>query len=174
LGERPSVGAFAGAILVSVGVFILMGNPFTLRGRDNSAAIVYGLLCGLSIAAYTLWDKEAVSALLIPPVILTWFGNAAQALLLAPNALRYKETVRAAWKEHRRAVIGISILDSLSYILFLIALSFSSVSLLAPLRQTSILIGAFIGVRLLSEEASRRRIVAAVVMLGGLLALTLG
>lgn len=174
LGERPSLGAFAGAVLVSVGVFILMGNPLTLRRRDNGAAIAYGLVCGLTIAAYTLWDKEAVSTLMIPPLILTWFGNAAQAVLLAPNALRYRETVRAAWNDHRRAVIGIAILDSLSYILFLAALTFSSVSLLAPLRQTSILIGAFMGVRLLSEDASRRRIIAAGVMLAGLAALTVG
>jgi drug/metabolite transporter (DMT)-like permease len=174
LGERPSAGAFGGALLVSVGVFILMGNPFTLRGRDNGAAVIYGLLCGLSIAAYTLWDKQAVTAFLIPPVILTWAGNAVQAVVLAPNAARYRETVRAAWNDHRRAVIGVGILDSLSYILFLIALSFGTVSLLSPLRQTSILIGAFMGVRLLSEDASRRRLVAAGVMLVGLIALALG
>jgi drug/metabolite transporter (DMT)-like permease len=155
-------------------VFILTGNLLTLRGRPNSAAIVYGLLCGLSVAAYTLWDKQAVSALLIPPVILTWAGNAAQSVVLVPAALRSKAVVHSAWNDHRRAVLGIGVLDSLGYILFLMALSFGSVSLLAPLRQTSILIGAFLGVRLLSEDASHRRLVAAGVMLIGLVALTLG
>jgi drug/metabolite transporter (DMT)-like permease len=94
--------------------------------------------------------------------------------LLLPVALRHREGVRRAWSTHRREVIGIGILDSLSYILFLIALSFSAVSLLAPLRQTSILIGAFMGVRLLSEDASRRRLIAAGVMMLGLAALALG
>jgi drug/metabolite transporter (DMT)-like permease len=174
LGERPSTGAFGGAILVSIGVFILTGNLLTLRGRPNSAAVWYGLLCALSVAAYTLWDKQAVSALQIPPVILTWAGNAAQSIVLVPAALRSRDVARVAWNEHRLAVISIGILDSLGYILFLIALSFSSVSLLAPLRQTSILIGAFLGVRLLSEGASRRRLFAAGVMVVGLIALTLG
>jgi drug/metabolite transporter (DMT)-like permease len=174
LGERPSLGAFAGAILVSIGVFILTGNVLALREHPNGAAIAYGLLCGLSIAAYTLWDKEAVSTLLIPPIILTWAGSAAQAIVLIPAALKSKAVVRDAWQYHRRAVLGIGVLDSLGYILFLIALSFSSVSLLAPLRQISILIGAFMGVRLLSEDASRRRLVAAAVMLVGVIALTLG
>ncbi len=174
LGERPSVGAFIGAMGVSAGVFLLMGNPLTLRSHENRGAILYGLVCGLSIAAYTLWDKQAVSALLIPPVILTWAGNAVQAAALAPAAYRYRDAARTAWNEHRLAVIGIGVLDSLSYILFLIALSFGSVTLLAPLRQVSILIGAFFGVRLLSEAASRRRLIAAGVMLLGVAALTLG
>jgi drug/metabolite transporter (DMT)-like permease len=174
LGERPSAGAFAGAILVSIGVFILAGNLLTLRGNPNGAAIAYGLLCGLAVAAYTLWDKQAVSILLIPPIILTWAGNAAQAVVLIPAALKSKDAVRDAWRDHRRAVLSIGVLDSLGYILFLIALSFSSVSLLAPLRQTSILIGAFMGVRLLSEDASRRRLIATAIMLVGIIALTLG
>lgn len=172
LGERPMPGVVFGAILVGLGVFIIMGNPFALRA--NSAAIGYGLLCGLSIAAYTLVDKQAVSALMISPVLLTWFSSAAQGILLLPVARREWDVVRRAWNEHRREVIGIGVLDSLSYILFLIALTFSDVSLLAPLRQTSILIGAFMGVRLLSEDASRRRLIATGVMLFGLLALTLG
>jgi drug/metabolite transporter (DMT)-like permease len=128
----------------------------------------------LAVAAYTLWDKQAVSTLLIPPLILTWAGNAAQAVVLLPAALKSKDVVRDAWTNHRRAVLGIGILDSLGYILFLIALSVGSVSLLSPLRQTSILIGAFMGVRLLSEDASRRRLVATAIMLVGIVALTLG
>ncbi len=172
LGERPSPGALAGALLVSIGVFVVMGSWSSVR--SSGAAIAYGLTCGLSIAAYTLWDKQAVSALLIPPILLTWMGNAVQAIVLIPNALCFRGVIASAWQNHRRAIIGIGIMDSLSYILFLIALSMSQVSLLAPLRQTSILIGAFMGVRLLSEGASRRRLVAAGVMLVGLMALTLG
>lgn len=177
LGERPSVSAMIGAALISVAVFIFASSSRTISaapGQNNRAAVIYGLLCGLSIAAYTIWDKQAVSALFIPPILLTWFGNAAQAVILAPAAARSRDAVRTAWQNHRRAVIGIGILDSLGYILFLIALSVSSVSVLAPLRQTSILIGAYLGVRLLSEAGSRRRYVATGIMLVGLIALTFG
>jgi drug/metabolite transporter (DMT)-like permease len=174
LGERPSPFVIVGALCVAAGVLILTGNPLALRGHVAATAITFGLLCGLSIAAYTLWDKEAVSAYAIPPVIFTWAGSAAQAILLAPVAYRYRDRVANAWKNHRREVFGIGILDSLSYMLFLIALSVGTVSNLAPVRQTSILIGAFLGVRLLSEDASRRRIIAAAVMLVGLIALAFG
>jgi uncharacterized membrane protein len=173
LGERPSPVVLVGALLVSLGVFILTGSPLAVRGHKQRAAIIYGLLTGLSIAAYTLWDAQAVSILLIPPVFLAWIGNASQAVALLPVASRYRDEVRRAWNEHRRAVLGIGVLDSLSYILFLLALQFGSVSLLAPVRQFSIVIGAFLGARMLSEDASRRRIVAAAVMLAGLLVLLL-
>jgi drug/metabolite transporter (DMT)-like permease len=174
LGERPSIGAFIGALIVTAGIFILTGNVFALRGKEHDQAVIYGLLCGFSVACYTLWDKQAVSVLLIPPVILTWFSSAAQAVLLTPVARRNWMSIRTVWQNHRRAVIAIGTLDLLSYILFLIALQFSAVSLLAPLRQLSILIGAFMGVRLLSEDASSRRLIAAAVMVIGIVALALG
>jgi drug/metabolite transporter (DMT)-like permease len=174
LGERPSSAVLVGAVFVSVGVLILTGNPMALRQKGAAPAVVYGLLTGLSIAAYTLWDKEAVSTWAIPALIFTWAGNASQMILLAPNAYRYREAVREAWQNHRREVLAIGVLDSLSYILFLIALAVGTVSNLAPVRQTSILIGAFLGVRVLSEDASRRRLVAAAVMLAGLAALAFG
>ncbi len=174
LNESPSAAQFGGALLVSVGVLILTGNPFTLFRRDNRAAIGYALLCGLSIAAYTLWDKVAVSSVMLSPILLTWGGNVAQMFLLAPAAAKSWGTVKASWREHRAAVISISLLDSLSYILFLIALTYSAVSLLAPLRQTSILIGALLGIRFLHEEVSQRRFIAIGIMLLGLMALALG
>lgn len=172
--ERPAPIVIAGTLLVAAGVFILTGNPMNLPREKAAPAIAYGLLCGLSIAAYTLWDKWAVSDLLIPPLILTWASGLVQTVVLTPHALRNWDRVRTGWQKHWREAFGIGILDSLSYILFLIALRVSTVSLLAPVRQFSILIGAFIGARILAEGAGRRRLAAAGVMLVGLVSLALG
>jgi drug/metabolite transporter (DMT)-like permease len=174
LNERPTPLVIMGTGLVTLSVFALTGNPISAFRSDSARAIGYGLLIGLIIAAYTLWDKRAVSDLLIPPLFLTWASNIFRAAALAPYALRHRGSVGAVWRNHRRETIGIGILDSLSYILFLIALQFSDVSVLSPLRQTSILIGAFLGLRLLSEEAGRRRLIAASVILTGVLALAFG
>lgn len=174
LGERPSLLAVAGMLLIVVGVVVVTGNPSQARRDGAAPAIIYGLLVAVSIAAYTLWDKQVVSFYLIPPLILTWTSTAVRTIVLAPHALRHWQQVRQDWQKFKREAIGIAVLDSLSYILFLIALAFSSVSHLAPLRQTSILIGAFLGARLLAEEAGRRRVLAALVMLAGVIALALG
>lgn len=173
LGERPSAGVWVGTALLFLGVLILTGDPRALRKNGAAKGVLYGLLVGASIAAYTLWDKRAVSALLIPPLLLTWASNGFRALALAPQALRHWEQVKQQWATNRRSMFGIAILDPLSYILFLLALQSSPVTLLSPLRQSSILIGAFLGIQVLSEDAGRRRLIAAGVMLAGLLALTL-
>ncbi|MBN8593187.1 MAG: EamA family transporter [Anaerolineae bacterium] len=173
LGERPSAGVWVGTALLFIGVLILTGDPRALRKSGAAKGVLYGLLVGASIAAYTLWDKRAVSALLIPPLLLTWASNGFRALALAPQALRHWEQVKQQWATNRRPLFGIAVLDPLSYILFLLALQSSPVTLLSPLRQSSILIGAFLGIQVLSEDAGRRRLIAAGVMLAGLLALTL-
>ena len=61
LGERPSVIALVGAFLIIGGVMVLAGNLARLRQSGTRAAVGYALITGLFIAAYTLWDKQAVS-----------------------------------------------------------------------------------------------------------------
>jgi uncharacterized membrane protein len=54
------------------------------------------------------------------------------------------------------------------------ALVFTPVSYVAPAREISILIGAAMGARLLSEGDSSRRLIAAGAMVVGIIALALG
>jgi drug/metabolite transporter (DMT)-like permease len=176
-GERPTPLAIAGAVLVAVSVVILVSGPQTLgaaRGGGAGWAIGYGLLTGVVIATYTLWDKHAVSALAIPPLLLNWGNDLGRALLLLPLALRRRAQVGALWRDHRGEALGVAILSPLSYILVLTALVFTPVSYVAPAREVSILIGAVLGARLLAEGDARRRLVAAGTMVLGVAALALG
>lgn len=84
LGERPSGLALAGAGLIIASVFILSGGLGGLRQRPPAAAIGYGLLTGALIGAYTVLDKYAVSALLVPPLLYDWLGNLGRVLLITP------------------------------------------------------------------------------------------
>ncbi len=174
LEERPTVLVIAGMVLISLGVIILTSTPNKNRTGSVRGGVIYGLLTAVSIAAYTLQDKQVVSFFLVPPLILTWASNVVRAVALAPHAVRHWDRVKFNWHQHKREAFAVGIIDSLSYILFLIALSTSDVTHLSPLRQTSILIGAFLGARLLSEEGGRRRIVAALVMMAGVIVLALG
>lgn len=177
LGERPPPLVIVGTVLIAVGVFIIAGNPFAVERAKVRPAIIYGLLTGLLVAVATLWDKQLVTAMGIPPLMLTWFGTLSLGILLFPYAYRYRTVAWQIWKDHRRETIGISILDSLGYILFLLALSLDTgghpVSSLTPLRQVSILIGAFLGARMLSESQGKRRLAAAFVMLVGVVSLSI-
>ena len=174
LGERPSLYALGAMLLISTGIVILTTSPNSGRKGNLWLGVIYGLLTAIAIGAYTLQDKQVVSYYLVPPLILTWVGNLFQAVVLAPHAARHWDRVKFNWQQNKREAFGIGILDSFSYILFLIALSTGAVAQLSPLRQTSILIGAFLGTRLLLEEGGRRRIAAAVVMMIGVIVLAVG
>jgi drug/metabolite transporter (DMT)-like permease len=172
-GERPPFIAVIGTVLVTVGVFVLMGNPLKVRQSESFGAVAYGLLTGLIIALYTLSDKEVVDMLMVPPLLLIVVSSFVRSVALAPHARQHWDDVRDLWRKHRRETIGVAVLDPLSYTLFLTALAFSPVSYLAPTRQISILLGAALGTQLLAEGNARRRLIAAFVMLVGLMALAL-
>lgn len=174
LGERPTFVALLGASLIAVGVFALTGGLQFARGGAATQAAVYGLLTGFFIAAYTLWDRYAVSALLIPPLLLNWSANLGRASLLTPFAVHSWAWVRMVWTNYRFEVIGVALLEPMSYILILTALVFTPVSYVAPAREISILIGTAMGARLLAECARSNRFMAAGAMVLGIFALALG
>src|ERR687894_1179704 len=171
--ERPSALAFVGIGLITAGVFVLTSESGSLS-TGLGAGVVYGLLTGVFIAAYTIWDKQAVSALLIPPLLQSWATILVMTLLLTPVAMSRNKVARALWRAHKPEVIGEAVLSPLSYILVLMALVFTPVSYVAPAREISILIGAAMGAGLLSEGHSTRRLIAAAAMVVGVIALALG
>ena len=173
LGERPTPLAIAGALLVAAGVFFLAGTAASSKGSRKLGA-GYGLLTGAIIAAYTLWDKYAVSTLLIPPLLQDYCTTLARVIMLGPVALRKWGDVQREWRIHRKEAIGVALLCPLSYIMVLTALITAPVSYIAPAREVSILIGAIMGSRLLAEGDARRRLPAAAAIVAGVIALAVG
>lgn len=176
LGERPTPLAVAGAALVVAGVFILAGGRRLFARRDAGvrSAVAYGLLTGAFIASYTLWDKRAVSAFHVPPVLLDWGANAGRVLLLSPLVVRRWQDVRRHWSAHRIETLGMGVLAPLSYILVLTAMVFTPVSYVAPAREVSILVGTAMGARFLAEGDAPRRLAGATAVVLGVMALAIG
>jgi len=173
-GEHPTPIAIAGALAIVAGAFVLTGDPRALRQAGAGRAVGFALATGAVIALYTLWDKTAVSLVLIPPLLYDWSTVVGQAIVVLPIALSRREVVREAWTSHRTAVIGVGVLSRLAYILVLTALVVSPVSYVAPAREIGILIGAMLGVRVLAEGHVMRRGIGAAAMVLGVLALALG
>ena len=172
--ERPGPLGAAGILLIVSGVFLLAWEPDSgSRGsvKKKWLGMAFGLLTGVFIASYTLWDKYAVSDLSLSPILYYWASLLVEALLLTPLALRDKEKVRAAWRAHWLETLGVAVLSPLSYVLVLIALVFTPVSQVAPAREIGILIGTLMGGRLLAEGGLRQRLVASGLMVVGIAAL---
>ncbi|HZF58761.1 MAG TPA: DMT family transporter [Rubrobacter sp.] len=174
LGERPGAVAVSGILLITLGVFLLTREPGGFRGPGLGLGVVYGLLTGVFVAAYTLWDKHAVSALLIPPLLQSWATTLVTVALLTPLAVRHRKEALSLWRARKPEVLGIAVLSPLSYILVLTALVFTPVSYVAPAREISILIGVVMGTQLLAEGQAASRLLAAGAMVVGVAALALG
>lgn len=174
-GERMSALALGGAVLIGISALLLTGNPAKLFSKNASAGVGFALLCGCMIASYTVWDKQAVAVLLIPPVVFDWGANLSRIAMLTPLAMRREPgAISRAWNEHRKTVIAIGVLSPLSYILVLTAMVFTPVSYVAPTRELSILFAALLGAHVLKEGDAARRTIAALGMVLGVGGLALG
>jgi drug/metabolite transporter (DMT)-like permease len=162
LGERPSALGLAGGALIVVAVLALVVG-------GSRAGTGQALTTGAFIAAYTVWDAHAVGPLHQPPVVYFWGAEAMRAVVGAPLA----RDAKAVWRENRRAVLGVGTLSPLAYILVLFALTRAPVSLVAPVRESSVVLGALLGARVLGEGHLGRRIAAASAIAVGTAALAL-
>lgn len=176
LGERPHPLGVAGALFIVAGIFFLTGGT-RLWGADRAhlrTGVRYGVLTGVFIAAYTLWDRQAVAVHGIPPVLFDAGTAFAMTVFLAPFACRRWREVREEWSTHRPEIFTMAILSPLGYVLILTALTFTPVSYVAPARETSILIGTFLGARVFKETQGHRRLGAAGCIVLGIILLAIG
>jgi drug/metabolite transporter (DMT)-like permease len=181
-GERLAALQFAGIAVIVVAIFVIAGGHVKEPSTRSETltlrrSLGYGIATALAIASYTLWDKQAVSVLAISPILYDFGRTAGQAVLLAPAALSTREkrnALGATWRQFRLEAFGVAILSPVAYVLVLYALTKAPVSLVAPLRESSIVIGAFMGAHFLREGQLRRRLIAASLMLLGIVALAGG
>jgi drug/metabolite transporter (DMT)-like permease len=160
LGEQPSaVGLLGGALIIFAVLLLALGG--------SRAGVGAALCTGAFIAAYTVWDAHAVNNLDQPPLLYGWAFAGLMALALAPFAHGAGEI----WRTQRGTVVSIGALNPLAYILVLFALTRAPVSLVAPVRESSVVVGALLGARVLGEGHMTRRILAATAIALGIAAL---
>lgn len=176
LHERPTLLAVAGGFVIVGAIFFLTGGARLLHSDAAHLrnAVRYGVTSGVFIAAYTIWDRHGVYALGIPPIVYDGGTAFVVIALVTPFAIpRWPEVVRH-WREHKLYMWGMALLSPTAYVLILTAMTFTPVSYIAPAREVSIVIGAFIGARFLKEADGHRRVWAALAMAAGVIALALG
>jgi uncharacterized membrane protein len=161
-------------LLICSGAVLLTGNLRRLRDRGSLPAVGFALLTGGMIASYTLVDKIAVAAYLVPPILQDWAANLGRVLLMTPMAINLKSELLPTWRRAKKAIIAVAVLCPLSYILVLTAMVFTPVSYIAPAREISILLATAMGTQLLAEGDAARRLIAAGTMVAGILCLALG
>jgi len=194
LGEAVTPASIAGLALIVAGTFTIAGGWAMLRADGGAATgarttagapapagaaarlgpgIAWGAAIGVTIAVYTVNDGRAVRLLRADPVVFYWLVNVVQAVALAPWVARRAAEARAIVGRHARTLLAVGVLSPLGYMLALQAMKYAPVSHVAPARELSMLIAAFLGVRMLGEGELWRRVAGAALIAAGVACLAL-
>jgi len=161
LGAPTSAGQVAGVALVGLGVVLVRG----LRGATGHwPHVALALAVGISIAAYTVVDKEGIryaDPIAYVTLILGLPGIVAVAWVAARGgADRLRRAITPA------AIAG-GIFSITAYALVLIALTQAPAASVAAVRESSVVIAAILGVFVLRERAGPMRVLGALVVAAG-------
>jgi drug/metabolite transporter (DMT)-like permease len=175
LHERLSPAGWVGVALITAGVGVVSTGAASEDTRHRRAAgLRWGLLIAVAIAAYTLWDAHAVGELGVDPVLYYAVGGVWMfAVLTATCGARLRLAGEVA-RRHWRTGAAVAVLSPVAYVLVLVALTTAPVSVVAPLRSTSIVIGSLLAWWWLGEAHGVRRLLGALVVTAGVAALVLG
>ncbi|RZL68269.1 MAG: EamA family transporter [Variovorax sp.] len=181
LGEKISLVGVAGIAGVVLGVFLVAGGPGLWRKAHDPVmrervqkGVRYGVLTGAFIAAYTVTDSYAVKFLAMSPILLDYSANIVRLVLLAPVALRDRPTMVRMWREQWKYALLVATISPVSYVLVLYAVQQAPISHVAPAREVSMLFAAVIGGHLLREGDRLLRLLGALFIAAGVIALALG
>jgi len=174
LGEPPSAQGVAGMGCVVAGILLIatQGNWRVFTRPQAWVGVRWGLLIGMFIASYTLADAYSVKGLHVAPVVLDWFAGLGIVFMMGPGAWVGRDLFVQKMRGRWGLALLVGVLSPLAYILVLYALQHGArVSLVAPLREMSLMMATLAGFFILKEKVSVARwagclmIIAGVVML---------
>ena len=163
------------------GIAAIIGGMYTISWWGNfhqllrspllflkSAGMRYAVLTGLTIAVYSIVDKEGVDH--VQPLLYMYFLTIGTAAMLAPYVLFHKgvKSVRTEWRANAVPITIAGLFTFAAYGLVLTAFSLSRVSYVAPAREVGIVIGVMLGVFLLKEPFGRGRLLGSGFVVAGL------
>ncbi len=173
IGEILSTRGITGICLVIVGLFVISLKDFQLRrsmaqtSRLTTRPYLLALAAAISSSIYSVIDKVGVQ--IVHPVFYIWFINLWMAIFTGLYlTLRREVHFLKIWKESKKEITIIAILQNAAYLLVLMALQTSKVSYVVAFRQVGALFGAGMGIFLLKESYWETRITGALILTLGL------
>ena len=165
-GEALAPLQIAGLLLASAAIISLSGLGD--RGTPSGGGVGTALLTAALIGLYTFTDGSGVRTVEEPIHFIVWsFFLGAVPMALTTLAIRG----RSAWPVLRAGglqALGGGLMATFAYGIVLWAMSRTSMAAVSSLRESSVLFAAILGTRLLGEPFGRRRVVAAVALVTGL------
>jgi len=174
LREAPSTQGILGllAVVAGIGLITTQGDLSAFRRPRGLDGVRWGTATGSLIAGYTVVDGYGVKLLGIHPVVLDWVTNLLRFFIMLPivlsNLPRAKEKMKGYWW----LAFWVGALSPLSYILVLSAVEMGApLSLVAPAREMSMMVGALFGMLILGERVTAWRVTGCAILIGGVILL---
>jgi drug/metabolite transporter (DMT)-like permease len=173
VGERLSWLSWSGIVLLAAGVLLLSARGSRELTHVDKRAVGFALLTALTICAYSVVDGVGARASHNSLSYVLWLFIGI-ALVLPPYALWRdgRDVIPAMQRYWLRGFAGGG-LQVLSYGIAVWAMTIAPIAIVASLRETSVLFGAILAVTVLKEPLRATRIVAALLILCGLVLLRL-
>ena len=176
LHESLAPLAWLGLVLstVAVAAFALPPRGKTIRDHPHASALLWAVGTAVGIALYNVTDARGVRAAPSPFTFITWLflldglGVVLIALVLRRNVIA--TTLASRW---RLGVAG-GALSILSFGSALYAFGLMEPAKVSALRETSVVFAALMGSMFLVESFGSLRVMAAVVLTGGLVLMQFG
>ena len=174
LGEALRFTEAVGVVLISAGIIGLsLAGGFAMAFKQGWGT-TFAVLTGLTIAGYTIVDGLGARASGSALGYIAWLNILEGPWVLLIGLWRrgagpaWRHVVTYGW----RSAIG-GVIAAIGYGIAIWALSLGAMAHVAALRETSVLFAALMGAFLLGETMGWRRIVAAAVIVAGLLLMNL-
>lgn len=174
LGEVPGPLRLLGLLAVVAGILMIATNGrwSTFAKPGATTGLRWGMLTGAIIAIYTLVDGASVKLLLLSPVVLDWGANVVRTALLAPQVLRDRAGSAQTMRGHWISAWTVALLAPFGYILVLWAMQRGApLSVVAPMREMSMMLVALLGMVLLREPVGRARLAGCGLLVAGVVLL---
>ncbi|PPG08360.1 MULTISPECIES: EamA family transporter [unclassified Rathayibacter] len=177
LGEQISPVAVLGVVVVVTGVIAtgLIDRPVEQAPSGRrllDPSILFGVLTGVAIAVYTIWDAHALRTWGLSPVAFMVGCTLVEIVVYAGALRRRRAELLPVLARHWPRVLAFGVLSPLSYILVLQAITLAPVALVAPMREMSVVLVSVFGALVLKEGSAVRRIAASLVVVGGIVLLS--
>ena len=174
LGERPTPAGYIGIVCIAAGLYLINLPAISAWNRPPHAFVQvaprWALLTGLLISAYTVIDKVGVRS--FTPVLYLYYVMCISWILLSVQwffADRRKELIAEISDRSRSiAAIAAAFAGTAGYTLVLAAMRLTPVSYVGPVREVSVVMGAWYGIRFMGEKGGALRIVATTLVVAGI------
>ncbi len=171
LSDKISGISGLGIAVCGCGLALLAGPLSRANGRSVGSA----LIVALTIGVYSVSDAKGVrtSGTAVTYALATHLGTATSTSLYGLLTGRVKEMRRVLLAFWRRLLLA-GIASTVTYTLVQLAFKRASVGYVTALRESSVVLAAFIGWHRLKEPVGTRRILATGLVVTGLATLILG